>query len=137
MQGKNWSLENLPRLDETARSRLQSLGITTTQQLLQKATTAQEKQEIARYLQQQPQQVSKWVIMADLARIPSVGCDYCGLILHAGIGSIAQLSQMHPQKLHRQVLRLQVSLFKRKDYCPPVEVVQKWILEAKQLTSNH
>ena len=133
MQGKNWSIENLPRLDETARSRLQHLGITTTQGLLLKARTTQGKEEIARYLEQKPQQVSKWVIMADLARLPSVGCEYCGLLLHAGIGSIEHLKQMHPQKLHQQILRLQVSLFQRKDYCPPVETVQNWIQDARKI----
>ncbi len=133
MQGKNWPIAQLPRLDETTRSRLQHLGITTTQGLLLKARTTQGKEEIARYLEQKPQQVSKWVIMADLARVESVGCEYCGLILHTGIGSIAQLSQMQPHQLHRQILRLQVSLFQRKDYCPHVEIVQKWILEARQL----
>lgn len=137
MQGKSWPLKNLPRLDETTRSRLESLGIQTTADLLKKGQTAAGKSAIAQHLQQKPQQVSKWLIMADLARIESIGCDYCGLLLHAGIASIPQLSQMYPQKLHRQILRLQVSLFKRKDYCPPVETVQKWIIEAKQLTIKH
>jgi len=137
MQGKNWPIAQLPRLDETARSRFQELGINTTQDLLRKGQTAQGKEEIVRYLQQNPQQVSKWVMMADLARVESVGCEYCGLLLHGGVGSIAQLSRMHPHHLHRPPLRLQVSLFQRKDYCPPVEIVQKWVLEAKQLTINN
>lgn len=132
MQGKNWSIEHLPRLDETARSRLQDLGITTTQELLIKARTTQGKEEIGRYLQQKPQQVNKWVIMADLARLPSVGCEYCGLLLHAGIGSIEHLKQLHPQKLHQKILRLQVSLFKRKDDCPPVATIKNWIQEAQK-----
>lgn len=133
MKGKDWPIAQLPRLDETTRSRLAALSLNTTHDLLHKAQTAQGKAAIARHLQQQPQQVSRWVIMADFARLESVGCQYCGLILHAGVGSIAQLSQMHPHQLHRQILRLQVSLFQRKDYCPPVETVQKWILEARQL----
>ncbi|PSO48506.1 MAG: DUF4332 domain-containing protein [Cyanobacteria bacterium SW_9_44_58] len=137
MDGKNWPIQNLPRLDETVASRLQELGITTTQELLKKAQSNREKEKIAHYLEQKPQQVSKWVIMADLARVPSVGCQYCGLLLHAGIGSIKQLSQMHPQKLHRQVLHLQVSLFKRRDYCPSVGSIQQWIQQAKQLTTHH
>lgn len=137
MQGKDWPIQQLPRLDQTVASRLQELGITTTQELLNQAQSSCQKQKIAHYLQQKPQQVSKWVIMADLARIPSVGCQYCGLLLHAGIASIAQLSQMHPQKLHRQVLHLQVSLFKRRDYCPSVGKIQQWIQEAKQLTIHH
>jgi len=134
MHGKNWPIQNLPRLDETVASRLQELGITTTQELLNQTQSNYQKQKIAHYLQQKPQQVSKWVIMADLARVPSVGCQYCGLLLHAGIASIAQLSQMHPQQLHRQVLHLQVSLLKRRDYCPSVGSIQQWIQQAKQLT---
>jgi hypothetical protein len=134
MRGKNWSIQELPRLEETARSRLQELGITTTQELLLKAETPEAKAKIAQYLDQKPQQLSKWIIMADLARLPSVGCQYCGLLLHAGIGSIAQLSQMHPQKLHQKILRLQVSLFQSKAHCPAVGTVQNWIREAQQLT---
>ncbi|NBD17860.1 MAG: DUF4332 domain-containing protein [Cyanobacteria bacterium] len=136
MQGKSWPIANLPRLDESTRSRLEALGIHTTQDLLQKAQTAVEKSAIAQQLQLKPQQINKWLIMADLARVESVGCEYCGLLLHAGIASISQLSQMHPQKLHRQILRLQVSLFKRKDCCPPVETVQKWIIDARQLARS-
>ncbi len=134
MQGKDWSIQELPRLDETARSRFQELGITTTQELLVKAQTSEAKTKIAQYIDKKPQQISKWLIMADLARLPSVGCQYCGLLLHAGIGSIAQLSQTHPQKLHQKILRLQVSLYKSKDHCPPVGTVQNWIREAQQLT---
>jgi len=136
MQGKSWPIANLPRLDESTRSRLEALEISTTQDLLQKAQTAVEKSAIAQQLQLKPQQINKWLIMADLAQIESVGCEYCGLLLHAGIASISQLSQMHPQKLHRQILRLQVSLFKRKDCCPPVETVQKWIIDARQLARS-
>ncbi|NBD31821.1 MAG: DUF4332 domain-containing protein [Cyanobacteria bacterium] len=136
MQGKSWPIANLPRLDEINRSRLEALGIQTTQDLLQQSQTPAQKSAIAQHLQIKPQQLNKWLIMADLARIESVGCEYCGLLLHAGIASIAQLSQMHPQKLHRQILRLQVSLFKRKDYCPPVETVQKWIIDARQLARS-
>jgi hypothetical protein len=136
MEGKSWPIANLPRLDEKTRSRLEALGIHTTQDLLQKAQTAVEKSAIAQQVQLKPQQINKWLIMADLAQIESVGCEYCGLLLHAGIASISQLSQMHPQQLHRQILRLQVSLFKRKDCCPPVETVQKWIIDARQLARS-
>jgi hypothetical protein len=136
MQGKNWPIEKLPRLDAISRSRLQALGIHTTKDLLEKGQTSAGKSAIAQTLQQKPQQINKWLIMADLARIESVGCDYCGLLLHGGVASIAQLSQMHPQTLHGKILRLQVSLFKRKDCCPPVETVQKWIVDARQMARS-
>jgi len=136
MQGKSWPIANLPGLDEGTRSRLEALEIYTTQDLLQKAQNTAKKSAIAQQLRLKPQQINKWLMMANLAQIESVGCEYCGLLLHAGVGSISQLSQMHPQKLHRQILRLQVSLFKRKDCCPPVETVQKWIIEARQLARS-
>ncbi|NEO63853.1 MAG: DUF4332 domain-containing protein, partial [Moorea sp. SIO4G2] len=46
------------------------------------------------------QYVNKWVALADLARIPSIGCQYCGLVLHAGICSLTQLAQTPPGLFH-------------------------------------
>ncbi|GBE73470.1 hypothetical protein myaer87_06970 [Microcystis aeruginosa NIES-87] len=53
--------------------------------------------------------------MAELASIPAVGCQYCGLLVHAGIASIPQLAQVSIQQLHRQILRFQVANLQRRD----------------------
>ncbi|NET88561.1 MAG: DUF4332 domain-containing protein [Kamptonema sp. SIO1D9] len=124
-----WSIEELPGLSAKERSLLASHKINTTQDLLAHASTAQQ-QELAADLQIHGQYVKKWVAMADLASISSVGCQYCGLILHAGIASVAQLAQTPVHRLHRQILRLQVATMQRKDLCPSVDEVQKWVEEA-------
>ncbi|MGH2413501.1 MAG: DUF4332 domain-containing protein [Microcystaceae cyanobacterium] len=36
-------------------------------------------------------------------------------------------------RLHQQILRFQVATMQRQDLCPPVEVVQKWVQEARSL----
>ncbi len=75
--------------------------------------------------------------MADLARIPSVGTQYCGLLLHAGIGSVAQLAEVPTHRLHQQIMRLQVATMQRRDLCPAIELVQQWSQQAKIVLTDH
>jgi predicted flap endonuclease-1-like 5' DNA nuclease len=132
-QSSEWSINQLPGLSDRDCSKLQELGITTTGQLLKQASTPQSKQALANQLQIKSQYVNKWVALADLARIPGIGCQYCGLLLHAGIGSVAQLAQTPAHRLHQQILRLQVATMQRRDLCPHVEEVATWIKQARAL----
>jgi hypothetical protein len=128
-----WPIENLPGLSPRQSIALKTTGIADTRALLEKTTTPREKQSLAARLQIHLQYVNKWVALADLARLPSVGCQYCGLLLHSGIASPLQLLNTPIYRLHRQILRLQVATFQSKDSCPSIELVQKWIEEAKSL----
>ena len=129
----NWSIEQLPGLSPRHQDLLQAVGINTTEQLLKIASTNQQKQKLSNQLQLHLKYIKKWVAMAELACIPSVGCQYCGLILHAGIVSVAQLAQTPVPRLHRQILRLQVANLQRRDLCPSVDQMQIWIRQAKIL----
>ena len=131
-----WQIEQLPGLDQEQLSRLQNCGINTTLELIQQSRTTTEKSTLASKLQINLQYVHKWVALADLARIPSVGVEYCGLLLHTGIISVCQLAEIPTHKLHQQILRLQVATLQRRDLCPTVDLVQKWSQQAK-LISNH
>lgn len=95
--------------------------------------TPSARQALANQLQIHVRYVNKWVALADLARIPSVGCEYCGLLLHSGIVSISQLVQTPVHRLHQQFLRLHVATMQRQDLCPSINVVQKWATEARSL----
>ncbi len=133
MESRYWSIEQLPGLSKQQQAQLQECDITTTKQLLEKASTKELKQALANQLQINIQYVNKWVALADLARIPSVGCQYCGLLLHSGIASVYQLTQTPVHRLHQQIMRLQVATMQRQDLCPAVEVVQKWVQQARSL----
>jgi hypothetical protein len=130
-----WPIEELPGLSQEHQAQLKVCRIYTTQELLQRANTPQEKQALANELQINVQYVNRWVALADLARIPSVGCRYCGLLLHSGIASVAQLVQTPIPRIHQQILRLQVATMQRQDLCPPVEVVQQWVNDARSIVS--
>ena len=84
VQVRDWPIAQLPGLSNENHSQLEECGITTTQQLIRMTKTVEAKALLAHQLQVNPKYVKKWVALALLARIPSVGCQYCGLLLHAG-----------------------------------------------------
>ncbi|BAZ39833.1 hypothetical protein NIES4101_57900 [Calothrix sp. NIES-4101] len=131
----DWLIEELPGLNAEEQLRLQDCGISTTRQLIIKGKTPQSRIELANQLHINLKYVNKWVALADLARVPSVGTQYCGLLLHAGIGSVIQLAQIPTHRLHQQVLRLQVATMQRRDLCPAVDIVQQWTQQAKIVAS--
>jgi len=133
IQPANWLIEQLPGMRIQEQSLLEELGITSTEQLLELANSPQSKQTLANQLNIKVQYVDKWVALADLARIPSIGCQYCGLLLHAGICSVAQLAQTPVHRLRQQILRLQVATMQRRDLCPGVEELAGWIKQARYL----
>jgi hypothetical protein len=136
VRSRNWSIAQLPGISAEDQAKLADCGIHTTFDLLKQTKTAAQKQAIASQLQIHIQHVNKWVALADLARIPSVGCEYCGLLLHAGIASPAQLSQIALPRVHRQILKLHVATMQRQDLSPSLDQVAKWIEQARILSQR-
>lgn len=132
----DWSIEQLPGLSQEELVKLQNCGIYTTKALFKQGNSLQSKVALANKLQVNLQYVNKWVALADLARIPSVGTQYCGLLLHAGIGSVAQLAETPTHRLHQQIMRLQVATMQRRDLCPAIELVQQWSQQAKTVNQK-
>ncbi len=129
----NWHIAQLPGLSEGDRANLAACGIETTLQLCQRTITPQQKQALASQLQIHTQYVNKWSALADLSRVPSVGWQYCGLLLHAGVSSMVQLAHTPAPKLHQQLLKLQVATLQRPDLCPQLGAITQWIAEARYL----
>jgi Domain of unknown function (DUF4332) len=129
----DWQIEELPGLSTEEQLQLKNCGMTETKQLLQATRTPEARLILANQLQVDIHHVNKWVALSDLARIPSVGTQYCGLLLHAGVASVAQLAATPIYRLHKQVLRLQVATTQSRDLCPGVEVIQQWVQQAKLL----
>ena len=136
VQVRDWPIAHLPGLSKENQSQLEECSITTTGQLIRMTKTQAAKVLLANQLQINIQYVNKWVAMANLARIPSVGCQYCGLLLHAGVASPAQLAQMPVERLHQQILRLHVATMQRNDLTPSVDRVQKWVQQARLVSSQ-
>lgn len=132
-RSSNWAIEQLPGLSAQNQAKLENCGIHTTLQLLQQAKTPEQRQRLATQLQIHIQYVNKWVALANLARIPAVGCQHCGLLLHAGISSPLQLAQTPLPRLHRQLVKLHVATLHRQDLCPTLDEVALWLEQAKRM----
>ncbi|WP_404784409.1 DUF4332 domain-containing protein [Altericista sp. CCNU0014] len=131
MPPQGWPLAELPGMSAQDCQKLYDLEIESTTALLKRTQTPAKQRQLAEKLQMSDRWVRKWIALAELSHLSSVGCQYCGLLLHAGITSAAQLSNMSPSMLHRHILRLQVSTMQRRDLCPNAGVVARWIQEAK------
>jgi predicted RecB family nuclease len=132
----DWSIGDLPGINNVEQTLLQEVGITTTGQLLAVAPDAVTKQQLAVKLCFKIQYVNKLVALADLARLAGVGCQYNGLLLHTGIISVKQLAQMPAHKVHQQLLKLHVATLQRRDLCPDLAQVQNWIKQARVLVES-
>ncbi|TYQ28742.1 DUF4332 domain-containing protein [Pseudanabaena sp. UWO311] len=130
----NFAIELLPGLNAEDCNNLKKKGVTTTHALLQKAGRSKaQKEALAIALGVRVQLLTKWLAFADLAQIPAVGCQHCGVIVHSGIVSLEQLSQTPLDKLHKHIMRLQVQNFNRADLCPDISEMSIWIKQAQQL----
>jgi hypothetical protein len=133
---REWAIAQLPGLSETDQAKLADHHIETTFDLLRQTKTPLQRQTLAIELQVHLHHVNKWAALADLARVPAVGCQYCGLLLHAGVSSVAQLAQVSVPRLHRQILKLQVAMMQRPDLCPGVETIAVWVQQAQVLSAR-
>lgn len=130
VRSQNWAIQALPGLNTDNQAKLLAQGIATTLQLCRHTATPEQRATLASQLQIHPQYVNKWAALADLSRLPSVGCEYCGLLLHAGIASPGQLAQMPFHKVHQQVMKLHVTLLNQTALCPSLGQVKQWVQEA-------
>ena len=133
MQPQYWSIDRLPGIMRSELKLLQQHQINNTQTLLELTRTPESRIALAHKLQLNQKHINKWVALADLARLPSVGDRYCGLLLHAGIISVSQLARTPFPRLHRQIVRLQVATLQKKELDSPVGLVKQWVDEAQRL----
>ena len=130
---QNYPIDQLPGRSPTQVEQLSSCGIRTTFDLLRQGNSIEQRRQLSTQLNTNLKHINKWTALANLARIPGVGCQHCGLLLHAGVSTPQQLSTMTVQKLHPQLVRLQVQLLRRADLAPNAAQVATWIRQAQAM----
>jgi hypothetical protein len=129
----NWPIANLPGLAPEMAATLLQHGIHSTQDLLDRCTDDRAILALANDLHLAKHHVRKWIALADLARVPGVGCTYAGTLLHAGIASAAQLAATPIHRLHPQLVRLWVATTQQRNLCPDRAIVSDWLTAARSL----
>lgn len=123
------ALADLPGLTPALGQALKQGQLITTRDLLR--AHCQEPQ-LARHLGLTPREYGKLLALAELAEIPEVGHRYCGLLLHIGIRTPADLARSRPEQLQASIVRLHRQLGLQRHECPGGDLLGRWIAAARR-----
>ena len=116
----------------TYAAKLKSVGIETTEALLQMAATPQGRKELAQKTDIADGLILKWVNHADLFRIKGVAGQYAELLEAAGVDTVVELAQRNPENLYPKMAEVNAATPKVRQV-PSLEQVKSWVMEAKTL----
>ena len=129
----SYPISGIEGIAPAMRAKLKSVGIRTTDKLLERAKGLKQRQELARKIDIDPKILLSIANLADRMRIKGVGEDYAELLSAAGVETVKELRYRNPAKLAKAMAEANAkrSLVR----LPPSELmVGRWIEHAKQLT---
>lgn len=109
---------------------LRRAGIRTTDALIRKAATSEDRRALAAGLSLGEREILAWVLNIDLMRIKGIGVLYCRLLNQVGVFTIEELRAWNPHTLLAMIIQVneRLGLSTR---LPNLERVTAWIREAQ------
>jgi predicted flap endonuclease-1-like 5' DNA nuclease len=109
---------------------LKKAGIRTTDILLDRCRTPQDRASVAKESGLSPKLVMEFANLADLMRLSGVGEEWADLLEEAGVDTIKELKTRNAQSLYEKMIEVNEAkkLVRR---VPPLVYVERWIKEAK------
>ncbi len=125
-------LKYIEGIGDAYRQKLRQAGITNTDELLEKGSTVQGRNEIINTTGISEKILLRWVNMADLYRINGIGQEYAELLEAAGVDTVPELAQRVPANLLEKIAaaNAQKKMVRR---LPDLSQVESWIAQAKSL----
>lgn len=127
-----YSIRELADITTAAAARLQEIGVTTTEQLLSRASDPAARTALAEQIGASAQQVLAWANEADLMRIPDLGQGYTALLEAAGVETLAELAARNADLLSTRIAEVNAELGITERLPSPGEIAG-WIEQAKTL----
>lgn len=126
------SLISIEGIGEKYATKLRMLGISSTDNLLERGSTPKGRQIIAEKSGITGTLILEWVNLADLFRIKGVGEEYSDLLEEAGVDTVVELAQRNPANLYAKIVEVnQRKKLVRK--LPTQNQVSDWVKQAKKL----
>ncbi len=113
-------------------AKLNSVGIRTTDALLQGGCGPEERKQLAAATGIADSLILEWVNLSDLYRIKGVGSEYSDLLEEAGVDTVVELATRVPENL----LAKMGEVNKAKNLVnkmPGIKQVKSWVSQAKKL----
>ena len=129
---RKYKVEEIEGIGPAYAAILTGIGITTTEELLDAASTRKGRAELAEKTSISEKLILKWANRADLMRVPGIGEEYSDLLEAAGVDTVKELRRRIPENLHDVMLKVneQDKLVRRP---PHLSEVQAWVEAAKAI----
>ena len=127
-----YPISEIDGLTAVAASKLKSLGIRTTEGLLEATRTVKGRKTIAARTGITEQQLLEWANFSDYMRIPGMGKAKVGLVRAAGVPTVRELALRNPARLAQNMKNVNI---KRKlvRVMPSEKSVEQLIAQARKL----
>lgn len=119
-------------IDGDAAGRLKSLGIRSTERLLETARTMRGRKALAGKTGFEEKQLLCWANVADRMRIKGINRDYSQLLQAAGVDTVKELKYRNPANLARAMAEANKKN-KLVRMVPSEKMVARWIEDARKL----
>jgi hypothetical protein len=119
-------------IDGDAAGRLKSLGIRSTERLLETARTMRGRKALAGKTGFEEKQLLCWANVADRMRIKGINRDYSQLLQAAGVDTVKELKYRNPANLARAMAEANKKT-KLVRMVPSEKMVARWIEDARKL----
>jgi predicted flap endonuclease-1-like 5' DNA nuclease len=125
-------VEEIEGIGRVYASKLNKIGVNTTDELLDAGGTKQGRKELSEKTGISETVILEWVNMADLFRIKGIGEEYSELLKEAGIATVIELARRNPANLYETLVGVNnaKNLVRR---TPTLNQTKDWIEQAKNL----
>ena len=128
----SFDVEEIEGIGKSYGGKLREIGITTTQQLLNKCCNLDGRIEIANHIGIEDFVIQKWASMADLMRVSEIEGQFAELMVYAGIDSVQALGKQDVDKFFTSLSKVNNNQ-QRVKTLPDVTTLEIMVAEAKSL----
>ena len=128
----SYSITAIEEIDADDARALKSVGIRTTEKLLEAAKSPKGRKFLAAKTELDEKKLLRWANIADKLRIKGMGMEYAGLLREVGVHTVKDLKYRNPAKLAKSMADTNK---KRKlvRLLPSERLVTRWVEHARKL----
>ena len=128
----SYPITDIEDIDADEAKVLKSVGIRTTEKLLESAKSPKGRKQLAAETALDEKTLLRWANIADKLRIKGMGKEYATLLREVGVDTVKELRYRNPAKLAKSMAEANK---KRKlvRFLPSEKLVCRWVEDAKKL----
>jgi predicted RecB family nuclease len=128
----SYSISAIENIDADDAEKLKSVGIRTTEKLLEAAKSPSGRKQLAAMTKLDEKRLLRWANIADKLRIRGMGKEYAGLLCEVGVDTVRELRYRNPARLAKSMAEAN----KRRKlvrFLPSEKLIKRWVEHAKKL----